>query len=194
MQAIDESDFSLIRAVQAGQGAAFNRLLLKYQSKVLNLLFSQIRDRTECLDLCQEVFLKTYKAIPKFKYQSSFYTWLYKITINTARSHLSNRNRKNTEVNLERLEERHYASKSASAYARAMHDSLDNSIESVELKHTLNLALNALPLELKNVIIFREIDGLSYEEIAEVSTCPIGTVRSRISRARAALEKQLKSI
>ena len=190
MQHIKNQDYALIKAIQAGNKSAFNQIVLKYQYKILNWLQTYIKDRQECLDLVQEVFLKAYKSINYFQHKSSFYTWLYKITINTAKSYLTEKsNQKIPNVILEQFNQEYYL--------MLKNNNFDNNnpaqITSFnELENIFTIALENLPFELKNTLKLRELDGLTYEEIAEISVCPIGTVRSRISRARAAIEKNFQ--
>lgn len=179
---IQDPDFLLIKSSIAGEKSAFNRLILKYQAKILKLVETYIDDRQLALELVQEILLKAYKALPKFKYKSSFYTWLYRIAVNTTIAFLKEQRHKIYEYKVDNYNQVDYL---------VLKDDPNLNISSIaanELKLKIYLALDGLSAEMKNILLLREINGLSYEEIAEIIYCPIGTVRSRIFRAKEALK------
>jgi RNA polymerase sigma-70 factor (ECF subfamily) len=184
-------DAELVARVQNGDKKAFDLLVLKYQRKIMRLLSRMIRDPAETEDVAQEAFIKAYRALPQFRGDSAFYTWLYRIAINTARNWLAtNKRRPNTSSSVENEEGETFDQS----------DNLtDNStpeseLASREIAQTVNRAIEDLPEELRNAIVMREIDGMSYEDIAQSMNCPIGTVRSRIFRAREAIATRLRPI
>jgi RNA polymerase sigma-70 factor (ECF subfamily) len=182
-------DAELVARVQNGDKKAFDLLVLKYQRKIMRLLSRMIRDPAETEDVAQEAFIKAYRALPQFRGDSAFYTWLYRIAINTARNWLAtNKRRPNASSSFENEEGETFDQS----------DNLtDNStpeseLASREIAQTVNKAIEDLPEELRNAIVMREIDGMSYEDIAQSMNCPIGTVRSRIFRAREAIATRLR--
>jgi RNA polymerase sigma-70 factor (ECF subfamily) len=181
------TDQQLVERVQAGDKTAFDLLVLKYQHKIMSLVSRNVRDSAEVQDVTQEAFIKAYKALPRFRGDSAFYTWLYRIAINTAKNHLMAKSRRppGSDVDLEDAE--FYES------ATALKDvaSPENELFGEELKEVVNRAITQLPEDLRTAVTLREFDGLSYEEIADVMECPVGTVRSRIFRAREAIDKAL---
>lgn len=167
---------------------SFDYLILKYQYRILKLIKIYVTDEHESLDLRQDIFFKAYKNLEHFRGESSFYTWLYKIAINTVKSYLVEKN-KRLEYSLESLNlNQFYMFKDA----ESLEDTINNSIELEESIQNLNIAIKKLPFILQNTILLRELNELSYEEISTVMKCPIGTVRSRIFRAKEALEKHIK--
>lgn len=184
----EQVDLHLIRAVQDGNKQAFDSLVLKYQYRVFKLVARYISDPSEVLDVTQEAFIKAYKAIDNFRGDSSFYTWLYRIAVNTAKNHLIARGRRVPESDFEISELEQFLSKSnAKEYSTPERTLIYN-----EMEHMLFDIIDDLPSDLKTAIILREIEGLSYEEIAEVMGCPVGTVRSRIFRARETIERKIE--
>jgi RNA polymerase sigma-70 factor (ECF subfamily) len=181
------SDQILVEKVQQGDKKAFDVLVLKYQQKVANIVARYIRDPVESLDVTQEAFIKAYRALPNFRGDSAFYTWLYRIAINTAKNYLVSQSRRppGTDVDAESAEQ---IDSGERLKDRASPESI---LLSDEIATTVRNAIEALPEELKTAITLRELEGLSYEEIAEAMDCPIGTVRSRIFRAREAIDSQL---
>lgn len=184
------ADQLLVERVQNGDKKAFDVLVLKYQQKVANLISRYIRDPVEVLDVTQEAFIKAYRALPKFRGDSAFYTWLYRVAINTAKNHLAAQSRRppQDDIEAETAEQMDMGTRlkeCATPEHLAMQD---------EIAHTIKSALEALPEELRMAISLREFEGLSYEEIAEAMDCPIGTVRSRIFRAREAIDNKLKPL
>ena len=183
-------DQRLVERVQRGDKIAFDLLVLKYQHKIVKLIMRYVRDPTEALDVSQEAFLKAYRALPKFRGDSAFYTWLYRIAVNTAKNHIVAMNRRPIEYNLDLQESDGYE-----LNARLRNDDSPEKIaQSDELRNTVQAAIDALPDELRHAILLREIDGLSYEKIAQEMECPVGTVRSRIFRAREAIDKTIQPL
>lgn len=186
-----EVDAELVARVQRGDKRAFDLLVLKYQRKIMRLLSRMIRDPSEIEDVAQEAFVKAYRALPQFRGDSAFYTWLYRIAINTARNwQVANGRRPSTPTTIEN-EDGETFSQIDNLTDISTPESMLASRQVVE---TVNAAIDALPEDLKTAIVLREIEGLSYEEIAESMECPIGTVRSRIFRAREAIAAQLRPI
>ncbi|MCS6765902.1 MAG: RNA polymerase sigma factor RpoE [Candidatus Protistobacter heckmanni] len=186
-----EADQILVERVQKGDKRAFELLVSKYQRKIFRLISRLIRDPVEVEDIVQDAFIKAYRALPQFRGESAFYTWLYRIAVNTAKNHLANQGRRAESPGDIVVEE-------AETFANSENLRDINTPESVlqgkQVAETVNKAMQALPEELRAAILLREIDGLSYEEIAEVMNCPIGTVRSRIFRAREAIAEKLRPL
>lgn len=184
------ADKTLVRRVQQGDRNAFNLLVRKYQYRIANLVSRYVHDPSEVEDVTQEAFIKAYRALSDFRGDSAFYTWLYRIAVNTAKNHLVSQGRRppNVDVDAERAEQLDLGRQMRE---RATPDAL---LMSDELAERVSSALEALPDDLRAAITLREIEGLSYEEIAQVMDCPIGTVRSRIFRAREAIDRQLRPL
>ncbi|NDI84482.1 RNA polymerase sigma factor RpoE [Undibacterium crateris] len=184
-----EIDQLLVERVQRGDKKAFELLVSKYQRKLMRLVSRLVYDQAEAEDVVQEAFIKAYRALPNFRGESAFYTWLYRIGINTAKNHLVTQGRRaptSTDADVEEAE--------GFADAEGLRDinTPESLLASKQIAQTVNAAMAALPEELRNAITLREIEGLSYDEIAEVMLCPIGTVRSRIFRAREAIAERLR--
>lgn len=182
-------DQLLVERVQKGDKAAFELLVTKYQRKIVRLISRLVRDPAEVEDVAQEAFIKAYRAIPQFRGESAFYTWLYRIAINSAKNYLASQGRRaptSTESDAEEAE--------TFAEADLLRDinTPESVLMSKQIAQTVNAAMAGLPEELRQAISLREIEGLSYEEIAELMGCPIGTVRSRIFRAREAIAQKLR--
>ena len=182
-----ETDQQLVAKVQKGDSRAFDLLVLKYQHKIFGLISRYVHDADEVQDVAQEAFIKAYRALPRFRGDSAFYTWLYRIAINTAKNHLVSRSRRPPGSDVE-VEDAEYFDGGA-----ALRDinSPENAFFEAELKTVVERAIGNLPDDLKTAVTLREFDGLSYEDIAEIMDCPVGTVRSRIFRAREAVDKQI---
>ena len=185
-----ELDNDLVKRVQQGEKAAFDLLVLKYQQKVVNLVSRFISDHAECQDVAQEAFIKAYRALGSFRGDSQFYTWLYRIAANTAKNHLASRSRKTPAYSVDVDDAEHFSGESG----LKDYTNPENMLLTDEIKQTVFAAIEKLPDDLKSAITLREIEGLSYEDIAEVMDCPIGTVRSRIFRARDAIDKELRPL
>ena len=183
-------DRELVERARAGDKRAFDLLVLKYQQKVANLVARYIRDSSETLDVTQEVFIKAYRALDSFRGDSAFYTWLYRIAINTAKNFLVAQGRRPPGADVEaETAEQLDAGTRLKEYATP-----ESQVLTDEIAATVKLALEELPDDLRTAITLRELEGMSYEEIAQAMSCPIGTVRSRIFRAREAIDKRLKPL
>jgi len=183
-------DQKLVTRVQKGDRAAFDLLVLKYQHKVAKLVSRYVRDRSEVEDVAQEAFIKAYRAIGGFRGESAFYTWLYRIAVNTAKNYLDSQGRRPPSTDMEvegaeLIESGDSLRDQATPERRLLTD---------EIAETVNRAIESLPEDLRTAITLREIEGLSYEEIAQAMDCPIGTVRSRIFRAREAIDEKLRPL
>ncbi|MEM9530767.1 MAG: RNA polymerase sigma factor RpoE [Pseudomonadota bacterium] len=183
-------DKALVERVQKGDKKAFDLLVLKYQHKIVNLISRYIKDHAETHDVAQEAFIKAYRAIGRFRGDSAFYTWMYRIAINTAKNHLVAQGRRPPAHDIEpgdaelfevdtRLKDR---------------DTPERELLKDEIEQTVFQAIEDLPEDLRTAITLREMEGMSYEEIAATMECPIGTVRSRIFRAREAIDQRLKPL
>jgi RNA polymerase sigma-70 factor (ECF subfamily) len=181
------SDKKLVKRVQKGDKGAFDLLVLKYQHKIVNLVMRYVRDPELALDITQEAFIKAYRALPRFRGDSAFYTWMYRIAVNTAKNHLAAQRRRPMDVELDLQDPEQY-----DLHAKLKEtDTPEGVTLSNELKETVERAIAALPEDLRTAIILRELEGMSYEEIAQTMECPVGTVRSRIFRARDAIGKKV---
>jgi RNA polymerase sigma-70 factor (ECF subfamily) len=184
-----EIDQQLVERAQRGDKSAFELLVVKYQRKLIRLLSRFIRDPTEVEDVAQEAFIKAYRALPSFRGDSAFYTWLYRIGINTAKNYLVAMGRRAPTVS-----ETESADSEGSEESGQVPDynTPENELMSRQIAETVNRAVEDLPEELRTAITLRELEGLSYEDIAAIMNCPIGTVRSRIFRAREAIAEKLR--
>jgi RNA polymerase sigma-70 factor, ECF subfamily len=185
-----DTDQKLVDRVKRGEKAAFDVLVLKYQSRVTNLVSRFVRNPSDALDVTQEAFLKAYRALPNFRGDSAFYTWLYRIAVNTAKNYLAMQARRPIETSEDVLD----FEQSEGDNALKDHDTPEHLLLTDEIQATVVTAIEGLPGDLRTAIMLREVEGLSYEEIATVMDCPIGTVRSRIFRAREAIDKLLKPL
>lgn len=185
-----EIDQALVERVQRGDKKAFDTLVLKYQQKVANLISRYIRDPSEVLDVTQEAFIKAYRALPNFRGDSAFYTWLYRVAINTAKNHLAAMSRRPPQDDIEA----ETAEQMDTGVRLKEQDTPERMAMQDEIARTIKQAVDDLPDELSTAITLRELEGLSYEDIAQAMDCPIGTVRSRIFRAREAIDKKLKPL
>ena len=183
-------DQALVERVQKGDKAAFDLLVLKYQNKIIQLVNRYVRDADEAMDVAQEAFLKAYRAIDRFRGDSAFYTWIYRIAINTAKNHLVATSRRPPGGDIDAQEAEQYDS----AAGLREYDTPERLLLKDEIQATIAQAIEALPDDLKTAITLRELEGMSYEEIAQTMECPIGTVRSRIFRARDAIDNSLKPL
>jgi RNA polymerase sigma-70 factor (ECF subfamily) len=183
-------DQELVERVQSGEKAAFDILVRKYEHKLANVISRYIHDPSEVLDVAQDAFIKAYRALPNFRGDSAFYTWLYRIAINTAKNHLVATRRRPPKDDVDAQEAEQFdAGSGLKEYATPERLALRS-----ELAETIQEAIEELPEELRVAIVLREMEGLSYEEIASAMECPIGTVRSRIFRARDAIDKKIRPL
>jgi RNA polymerase sigma-70 factor (ECF subfamily) len=185
-----DSDQQLVERVQRGDKSAFDLLVIKYQQRILNLISRFVRNPDDAVDVTQDAFLKAYRALPKFRGDSAFYTWMYRIAVNTAKNYLAVQARRPSEAeqdvnNVEQIE---------GAQALKDNSTPEHLLLRDEIEATVIRAIENLPEDLRTAITLREVEGLSYEDIATVMACPIGTVRSRIFRAREAIDRQLKPL
>ena len=183
-----DSDQQLVARVQAGDKRAFDLLVLKYQHKIAGLVSRFIHDADEVQDVTQEAFIKAYKALGNFRGDSQFYTWLYRIAINTAKNYLVSRNRRPPGSDIDVEDAVHFEGQTA----LKDNASPERNMMTEQLQDVVNSSIRQLPEDLRSALTLREYDGLSYEEIADVMNCPVGTVRSRIFRAREAIDKEIQ--
>ena len=183
------TDKQLVARVQKGDNRAFDLLVLKYQHKILGLISRYIQDSDEMQDVAQEAFIKAYRALPGFRGDSAFYTWLYRIAINTAKNHIVARSRRPPGSDVE-VEDAEYFE-----VGSALRDveNPENALFGEELKTVVEAAIADLPDDLRTAVTLREFEGLSYEDIADIMDCPVGTVRSRIFRAREAIDAKVSA-
>lgn len=186
------ADKQLVERVQRGDKQAFDLLVLKYQHRIIKLVSRYIRDPSDAMDVAQDAFLKAYRALPNFRGESAFYTWLYRIAINTAKNYLvmQSRHLLETEVIPESEEGEQFELEST----LKEYSTPENMVLTDEIQATIVAAIDDLPDDLRTAILLREVEGLSYEEIANVMGCPVGTVRSRIFRARESVDNRLKPL
>lgn len=186
---VREADEQLVQKVQRGDRRSFDLLVLKYQHKVIALVRRFVKDPVEAEDVAQEAFIKAYRAIGSFRGESAFYTWLYRIAVNTAKNALEARKRRpGADVDIDEVGEYGFAEQLKSE------ENPENLLASEDLYRVVEQALAALPEDLRQALSLREFDGLAYEDIAEVMGCPIGTVRSRIFRAREAIDAAIRPL
>ena len=184
------TDKEIIERVKGGEKEAYDLLVLKYQQRVINLISRFVKNHSDALDVSQETFIKAYRALPNFRGESAFYTWLYRIAVNTAKNHLTVQSRKITKsdydvADIEQIEGNMSLTEQPTPESLLVKD---------ELQETILKTIENLPEDLKSAIMLREIEGLSYEGIAEVMECPVGTVRSRIFRAREMIDSKIKPL
>jgi RNA polymerase sigma-70 factor (ECF subfamily) len=185
-----ELDSALVERVQAGEKRAFDLLVAKYQHKIVSVIARYVSDWSECQDVAQEAFIRAYRAIPAFRGDSAFYTWMYRIAINTAKNYLVSQGRRPPAEDIA-VED---AVQFDGVTRLAETGTPENELQRQEIERTVFETVEQLPEELRTAITLREVDGLSYEEIAETMACPIGTVRSRIFRAREAIDVKLRPL
>ncbi|HIP76107.1 MAG TPA: RNA polymerase sigma factor RpoE [Psychromonas hadalis] len=183
-------DFQLIERIQNGEQLAFTLLVKKYQGRVANILLRYISNQADIADVTQDVFIKVYKSLFSFKGNSAFYTWLYRITVNTAKNYLTSRNRRPPAFDID-IED---AENVDNVHAMTDSESPENLLHLEQVKVVVIETIESLPDELKSAITLREIEGMSYAEIADIEMCPVGTVRSRIFRAREIIDANLKPL
>ncbi|MEQ8953111.1 MAG: RNA polymerase sigma factor RpoE [Gammaproteobacteria bacterium] len=186
----EDTDQQLVDRALAGDNRAFNLLVLRYQSRVAALISRFIHDSAEVEDVCQEAFIKAYRALALFRGDSAFYTWLYRIAVNTAKNHLVSRNRRPpaSDIDVDEAEITEIG-----AVLREI-ENPESSLATEKLREAIDAAIAELPEDLRTAFTLREFSGLSYEDITEVMDCPVGTVRSRIFRAREAIDKKIREL
>lgn len=183
-------DRELVIRVQKGDKTAFDVLVRKYQYKIIKLISRYVHDPSEALDVSQEAFIKAYRALPGFRGESAFYTWLYRIAINTAKNYLVAQSRRPPGSDIDAQEAEQYEGQS---FLKEM-ETPERVLLKDEIQATVFKAIEELPDDLRTAITLRELEGMSYEEIAQTMGCPIGTVRSRIFRAREAIDAKLRPL
>lgn len=183
-------DQQLVERVQKGDKAAFDVLVLKYQHKIVKLISRYVRDQSEALDVAQESFIKAYRALGNFRGESAFYTWLYRIAINTAKNYLVSQGRRPPDTDVDVDDAMQFEAEPGLRES----DSPELLAQRDEIERVIFETIEGLPDDLRTAITLRELEGLSYEDIALAMACPIGTVRSRIFRAREAIDKRLKPL
>ena len=184
------TDKEIIERVKNGDKKAYDLLVLKYQQRVINLIARFVKNHADALDVSQETFIKAYKALPNFRGESAFYTWLYRIAVNTAKNHLTVQSRKITKSDYDVTE----IEQIEGNMSLTEQTTPENLLIKDELQDIVLNTIENLPEDLKSAIMLREIEGLSYEEIAAVMECPVGTVRSRIFRARETIDNKIKPL
>jgi len=185
-----ELDQELVRRVQRGDGTAFDALVRKYQHRIVGLIGRYVSDWSECQDVAQDTFIRAYRALPNFRGDAQFYTWLHRIAVNTAKNHLVAQNRRPPTDDIEVGD----AEQFDVGVRLRDNDTPERELMRHQVEQTVMRVVEGLPEDLRTAISLREVDGLSYEEIAQRMDCPIGTVRSRIFRARDAIDAELKPL
>ncbi|MGY6517292.1 MAG: RNA polymerase sigma factor RpoE [Lysobacteraceae bacterium] len=186
----DESDQLLVQRFQQGDNTAFDLLVLKYQHKVTALISRYVRDFSEAQDVAQDAFIRAFRALPRFRGEAQFYTWLYRIAVNTAKNHLVAQGRRPPTDDIDAADAVQFAA------GERLRETSTPELELLrdEIERAVAAAVDALPEELRVAVTLREVEGMSYEQIAERMGCPIGTVRSRIFRAREAIDDTIKPL
>lgn len=185
-----EADQLLIERSQQGDKQAFDELMIKYQPRILSLVARYMRDPSEVQDVTQDIFIKAFQALPSFRGDSSLYTWLYRIGLNTVKNHLMQQGRRPPDVDIDFDEAEHQAERNS----LQEQDTPEHMLLSSEIMVTVLKTLDQLSDDLRTAVMLREIEGMTYEEIAEVMKCPVGTVRSRLFRARELIDSQLRPL
>jgi len=183
----EQLDQDLVLRVQQGDKSAYDLLVIKYQHKIIQLVNRYIKDSSEAQDVAQEAFIKAYRALGNFRGESAFYTWLYRIAINTAKNYLVSRARRSSDFQVDIQD----AEQIENAPQLQGIETPERLLINQEIVETIKTAIENLPEEMRMAIMLREFEGMSYEEIAEAMDCPVGTVRSRIFRAREAIDSKL---
>ena len=185
-----ETDQQLVERVRKGDKRAFDLLVIKYQHKILGLVGSYVHDFQEVQDVTQEAFIKAFRAMGQFRGDSAFYTWLYRIAINTAKNHLVSKGRRPPDTDVDVYDAESYDN----TYPLKDLETPENNLQKNQVEEAIFGVIKTLPDELRTAVTLREFEGLSYEEIAQVMDCPVGTVRSRIFRAREAIDRVIKPL
>ena len=186
----EQLDEDLVLRVQRGDKSAFDLLVIKYQHKIIQLVNRYVKDPSEAQDVAQEAFIKAYRALGNFRGDSAFYTWLYRIAINTAKNYLVSRSRRSSDYQVDIQD----AEAIENAPQLQGMETPERLLLNQEIIDTIKTAIEKLPEEMRTAIMLREFEGMSYEEIAEAMDCPVGTVRSRIFRAREAIDNKLNPL
>ena len=186
----EQLDEDLVLRVQQGDKSAFDLLVIKYQHKIIQLVNRYVKDPSEAQDVAQEAFIKAYRALGNFRGDSAFYTWLYRIAINTAKNYLVSRSRRSSDYEVDVQD----AEAIENAPQLQGMETPERVLLNQEIVDTIKTAIEKLPEEMRTAIMMREFDGMSYEEIAEAMDCPVGTVRSRLFRAREAIDNKLNPL
>ena len=186
----EQLDEDLVLRVQQGDKSAFDFLVIKYQHKIIQLVNRYVKDPSEAQDVAQEAFIKAYRALGNFRGDSAFYTWMYRIAINTAKNYLVSRSRRSSDYQVDVQD----AEAIENAPQLQGMETPERLLLNQEIIDTIKTAIDKLPEEMRTAIILREFDGMSYEEIAEAMDCPVGTVRSRLFRAREAIDNKLNPL
>ncbi len=184
------SDANLVKRVQQGDRKAFDLLVLRYQHKIIKLIMRYVREPADAFDVAQDAFLKAYRALPRFRGDSAFYTWMYRIAINTAKNHLVAQKRRPVDFDLDLQDSEPFDVQ----HLLKDTDTPEGLVLTEEIRKTVEDAIADLPADLRTAIVLREMEGMSYEEIAQTMECPVGTVRSRIFRAREAIDKRISPL
>ena len=186
----DQIDKELVSRVQQGEKAAYDLLVRKYQHKIIQLVNRYVKDPSEAQDVTQEAFIKAYRALGNFRGDSAFYTWLYRIAINTAKNYLVSRSRRYSEYEVDVQD----AEQFENTPQLKGQDTPEQLLMNDEIVEVIKTAIDKLPEDMRIAIMLREFEGMSYEEIAQTMSCPVGTVRSRIFRAREAIDNKLQPL
>jgi len=186
----DPTDLALVAQVQQGDKRAFDILVARYQHRIIKLVSRFVRDRDEAMDVAQDAFIKAYRALPGFRGDSAFYTWLYRIAINTAKNHLASLARRPREADVTGADGEEIGVEEL----QRDDETPEKTLQVEQMKQIIFETIESLPPDLRTAILLREMDGLSYEDIAQAMNCPVGTVRSRIFRAREVIDGKLKPL
>jgi len=186
----DKVDLQLIDAVKKGDSRAFDMLVMRYQTRVCKIVSRFVKDPHEMMDVSQEIFIKAYKALDKFRADSSFYTWLYRIAINASKNYLVERGHRLPDITFEIVDMEKYSGRNG----RCETNTPESLVMRDEIENLVYDAIDELPRDLRMAILLREMDGLTYGQIADAMDCPVGTVRSRIFRARAVIDKRVQPL
>ena len=186
----EQLDEDLVLRVQRGDKSAFDFLVIKYQHRIIQLVNRYVKDPSEAQDVAQEAFIKAYRALGNFRGDSAFYTWLYRIAINTAKNYLVSRSRRNSDYQVDIQDAEVFEN---APQLQGM-ETPERHLLNQEIVDTIQEAIDKLPEDMRTAIMLREFEGMSYEEIAEAMDCPVGTVRSRIFRAREAIDNKLNPL
>lgn len=186
----NREDRQLIEATKLGDSRAFDVLVMRYQTRIFKVVARFVKDPSESLDICQEVFIKAYRALNRFRADSSFYTWIYRIAVNTSKNYIVAQGRRLPDINIEILDMERFVMRNSPKEVGTP----ERLMLRDEIEHVVYDAIDHLPKDLRTAITLRELEGMSYEEISDIMHCPVGTVRSRIFRARIAIDKSVQPL